>query len=318
MGVAMKIIWTLGASLLLLVEALAAQSLGDLARQERERKAKEQKAGIRLSTDEVRSRRFGLSPPLDPARKGDLDYLLQQLSYPKASPEVLAALVSLQDRALPKLLSMLASPDPIKRIAPATALTVLGNSEGLATLARLLNDATEAASSPATPPQPAAAKATPISSGATAAATSTAQPAAPQAEKASSSAAPSAEALRKKIEQSRTFGYALEGAKLGVWRFTEGSGLTPDRVVARLRTGPIEIVGGADNGQRTFNRALRHPDPNLRRGAIALVRVATGGTDYGFAVDQAPDKNESAIQQITSFLATERQKVVSQLGAKTQ
>ncbi len=315
MGVGMKIIWTLGASLVLLAEALAGQSLADIARQERERKAKEQKASIRLSTDEVRSGRFDVSPPLDPARKGDLDYLLQQLSHPKASLELLAALVPLKDGALPKLLSMLASPDPIKRIAPATALTVLGNSEGLATLARLLNDATEGASNATTPPQPAAAKATEQAAGAAA---SVAQPAARQAEKASSSTAPSGEALRKKIEQTRTLSYALDSAKLGVWRFTEGSGLTPDQVVARLRTGPIEIVGGADNGQRTFNRALRHQDSNLRRAAVALVRVATGGTDYGFAVDQAADKNESAIQQITTFLVTERQKVVSQLGAKTQ
>jgi hypothetical protein len=311
----MKMIWTLGASLFLLAEALAGQSLGDLARQERERKAKEQKASIQVSTDEVRSGRFDLSPPLDPARKGNLDYLLQQLSHPKPSPELLAALVPLKEGALPKLLSLLASPDPIKRIAPATALTVLGNSEGLATLAHLLNDLTEAAASGATPPQPAAAKTTAQAAGAAA---SAAQPAARQAEKASSSMAPSAEALRKKIEQSRILSYALDSAKLGVWRFTDGSGLTPDQVAARLRTGPVEIVGGIDNGQRTFNRALRHQDPNLRRAAVALVRVATGGTDYGFAADQAADKNESAIQQITTFLVTERQKVVSQLGAKTQ
>ncbi len=94
--------------------------------------------------------------------------------------------------------------------------------------------------------------------------------------------------------------------------------MPPDQVIERLKAGPpIEVVGGLDNGQRIFNRALRDPDPNLRRGAIALVRVASGGSDYGFQPDQAADQNESAIQQITSFLATERGKVISGLGAKT-
>jgi hypothetical protein len=130
---------------------------------------------------------------------------------------------------------------------------------------------------------------------------------------------PSDEVLRKKIEQSRLFAYALDATKLGVWRFTEGSTMTPDQVIQRLQSGPaIEVVGGLDNGQRMFNRALHGTDANLRRGAVALIRVANDGVDYGYQPDQPGDQNESAIQQITSFLTTQRGKVISQLGTKTQ
>jgi len=87
--------------------------------------------------------------------------------------------------------------------------------------------------------------------------------------------------------------------------------------VARLQKGPaIEIVGGLDNGQRLFNRALRDNDPNLRLGAIALIRAAAGGRDFGFQPDQAAEQNVAAIQQVTTFLTTERAKVISALGTK--
>ncbi len=295
-------------SLALLVPAAAAQSLGDFARKERERKAQEQKASVQVSTDELRTGKLDLSPPLDPRRKSDLDYLLQQLSHPKASAELLAAFAPLKDQAVPRLLPLLGSTDSLKRVAPATALIVLGNTEGLGAMARVLNDAMEAAQSAAPPAPdqtqpPAAAKA------------SSGQPTTP----AASAAPASDEVLRKRIEQSRIYGYAFEGTKFGVWRFTEGSSLAPEQVVQRLQAGPaVEIVGGVDNGQRIFNRALRDPDSNLRRAAIALIRVASGGTDYGFQSEQAADQNESAIQQITNFLTTERGKVISQLGAKNQ
>ena len=121
------------------------------------------------------------------------------------------------------------------------------------------------------------------------------------------------------MEESRIAGYALNATKMGVWRFTEGSALTSAQVLERLRQGPpMELVGGVDNGQRVFNRALRDKDPNLRRGAIALVRVAADGKDFGFQPEQPEAENEAAIQEITSFLTTERAKVVSQLGAKPE
>lgn len=278
----MKTFWASTLSVFLLVQAALAQSLGDLARKERERKAQQQKAGVEITTDEVRSGKLDFSPPLDPARKGDLDYLLQQLSHPKASLELLAAFVPLKDRALPRLLSMLGSPDPMKRLAPATVLMVLGNTEGLASVARLLTGTMETGS-------PAAASTSPE------------------------------EALRNQMLESRVSGYALDATRLGVWRFTEGSALTPDQVVERLGKGPaLEIVGGVDNGQLVFNRALRDKDPNIRLGAIALIRVATGANDFGFQPDKPEDQNESAIQRITTFLTTERTKVISLLANKSQ
>lgn len=283
----MKLFIASALSLGLLVQAASAQSLGDFARKERERRAQQQKSSIQVSTDDLRAGKFDLSPPLDPARKSDLDYLLQQLSHPKPSPELLAAIVPLKDRAVPRLVQLLASTDPLKRMAPAAALTVLGDSEGLAAMAQLLISG-QAESAPAA-----------------------------EGEKGSSSATSSDVAMRQKLEENRVFTYALDETKLGVWRLTEGSAVAPLEVALRLQKGPpIDVVGGMDGGQRIFNAALRSPDVNLRRGALALVRVASEGTDFGFQPDRPPDQNESAIQQITSFLTTQRMKVVSQLGIK--
>ena len=178
---------------------------------------------------------------------------------------------------------MLGSADPVKRVAPATVLTVLGNSEGLAAMARMLDESIAAA---------------PSSQGKG------------EGEK-------TRETFPEKLAATREAGLALNATRLGVWRFTEGSAMTPDQVVQRLKASPpIEVVGGPDNGQRIFNRALRDADGNLRLGAIALVRVASGGKDFGFQADRPPEQNESAIQEITTFLTTERAKVMSALAAK--
>lgn len=278
----MKILGGCILSLALLAPLAAAQSLGDLARQERKRKAQQQPA-VSVETDELRKGKVELTPPLDPARKGDLEYLLRQLSRPIASPELLAAFVPLKEQAVPRLIPMLGSADPVKRVAPATVLTVLGNSEGLAAMARMLDESIAAA---------------PSSQGKG------------EGEK-------TRETFPEKLAATREAGLALNATRLGVWRFTEGSAMTPDQVVQRLKASPpIEVVGGPDNGQRIFNRALRDADGNLRLGAIALVRVASGGKDFGFHADRPPEQNESAIQEITTFLTTERAKVMSALAAK--
>jgi hypothetical protein len=272
-------------SLVMLAQLAAAQSLGDLARKERERRAKQQRPIVSVETDEIRKGQVELSPPLDPARKGDLEYLLQQLSYPRTTPELLAAFVPFKAQATPRLTSMLGSTEPVKRVAPATVLTVLGNSEGLAAMARMLDD----------------------SMAAEAAASSGGEGEAPKP----------GERFQGNLEVTREAGLALNATRLGVWRFTEGSAMTPDQVVQRLssRT-PIEVVGGVDNGQKIFNRALRDADANVRLGAITLVRAASGGDDFGFQADKAAEENESAIQKITTFLTTERGKVMSALAAK--
>ena len=180
---------------------------------------------------------------------------------------------------------MLMSTDPLKRVAPANVLTVLGRTEGIAAMAHMLDEAIAAAQAATgeTPGEPAA----------------------------------QADAFQQRMEATREANHALDAARLGVWRFTEGSALTPEQVVNRLKTPPpIEIVGGVDNGQRIFNRALRDKDPNLRLGAIALVRVATGGKDFGYQPDKAPEQNESAVQEIVTFIATERVKVMTALATK--
>lgn len=279
----MKNLWRLSISLILLAQAASAQSLGDLARKERERKAQQENSSVQVTTDHIKKGKVDLSPPLDPARKGDLDYLLEQLSHPRVTPDLLAALIPQKDAALPRLASMIGSTDPMKRVGPAMALTVLGNSEGLAAMARLLVEATDAA-------------ALEIDS--------------------EDDAASSDEAFRQRMESAREADYALRATTVSVWRFTEGKDLTPDQVVERMRKGPpIEVVGGVDNGQRIFNRAFHDNDENLRRGALALIRVASGGEEYGYQPDQPADQNEVAIQQITTFLTTERGKVMARIGA---
>jgi hypothetical protein len=279
----MRVLGGLIISLILVAQVAAAQqSLGDLARKERERKAQQEKAGVEVTTDELKRGKLDLAPPLDPARKGDLEYLLQQLSHPRTTPELLAAFIPLKAQAVPRLLPMLLTADSLNRVAPATVLIVLGSSEGLASMAGLLDEATAAAAAVAAGEETSA-----------------------------------EEAFRQRMEATREANHALEVTRFGVWRFGEGSTLAPDQVVARLQKGPaIEIVGGLDNGQRLFNRALRDNDPNLRLGAIALIRAASGGRDFGFQPDQPAEQNVAAIQQVTTFLTTERAKVISALGTK--
>ena len=278
----MRTLWGLVISLILVAQVVVAQqSLGDLARKERERKAKQEKASVEVTTEELARGKLDLTPPLDPARKGDLEYLLQQLSHPRATAELLATFIPLKAQAVPRLLPMLLTTDSPRRVAPATVLMVLGNTEGLASMGRMLDEATAAAAAVA-------------------------------GEETSAE-----QAFRQRMEATREANYALNATRFGVWRFTEGSALAPEQVVQRLQEGPaIEIVGGPDNGQRLFNRALRDKDPNLRLGAIALIRAAAGGRDFGFQPDQAAEQNEVAIQQITTFLTTERVRVVSALGTK--
>jgi len=271
--------------LALLVPCAAAQSLGDLARQERERKAQQQKAAVSVETDELRKGKVELAPPLDPARKGDLDYLLQQLARPRPTPELLSALIPLKEQAVPRLLPLLLSAEATKRVAPAVALIVLGKTEALAATAHLLDESREAMGQ-----------------------------AVPEA---APGAAPSVS--QERLEATREASLALDATRLGVWRFTDGSALTAEQIVQWIKAGPpIEVVGGPDNGQRLFNRALRDKDANLQLGAIALIRTAAEGKDFGFQPGQTPEQNEAAIQAITTFLTTERAKVFSALAAKRQ
>jgi len=280
MRTALGLILTL---VLLAPGAAAQQSLGELAKKEKARKAQQQQPpAVSVETDMLRKGKVELTPKLDPARKGDLDYLLQQLAQPRATPELLAAFVPLKEQAIPRITPLLLSADPLRRIAPATVLTILGNSEGLAAMARMLDESIAAA-----------------------------RQAAPD------DATSSDEAFQQQLEATREANLALNATRLGVWRFTEGSSLNSDQVIQRMKTGPpIEVVGGPDNGQRMFNRALRDPDPNLRLGAVALIRAASGGNDFGYQPGQPPEQNEAAIQQITTFLTTERGKVISALGTK--
>ncbi|MBI4166361.1 MAG: hypothetical protein HY508_11570 [Acidobacteria bacterium] len=275
-------------TLVLLAACAAAQSLGDIARKEKERKAQqERKPAVTVETDALRKGKVELAPRLEPTRKGDLDYLVQQLSHPRPTSELLSAFVPLKDQAIPRVATLLLSAEPTRRIAPAAVLTVLGSSEGLGAMARMLDESI-----------------------------ATAKLSAPK-DDAEKGSAESAAAFQQKMEAMREANLSMDVTRVGVWRFTEGSALTPDQVVKRVGAGPpIEIVGGLDNGQKLFSRALRDSDGNLRAGAIALIRAASGGNDFGYRISESPDANEVAIQAITTFLTTERAKVVAALRSK--
>ncbi len=269
-------------TLVLVAQVAAAQSLADLARKERERKAQQERPAIVVETDALRKGKVDLTPKLDPARKGDLEYLLQQLSHPQATPELLEAFVPLKEQAVPRVTPLLLSAEATRRVAPAMVLTVLGASDGLGAMARMLGESV-AAAEPEAPSEDASAD----------------------------------QVFQARLEATREANLALNATRLGLWRFTEGTGLSPEQVIQRTKAGPpIEVVGGPDNGQRIFSRALRDPDANLRLGAIALIRAASGGKDFGYEASKPPEENEAAIQEITTFLMTERGKVISALGSK--
>ncbi len=284
----MKTILGFVIALTLMAQCAAGQSLGELARKEKERKAQqEQKPAVEVDTDALRKGKVELAPKLDPARKGDLDYLIQQLSYPRPTPELLSAFVPLKDQAIPRLTPLLSSAESTRRIAPATVLTVLGSTEGLGAMARMLDESIAQA-----------------------------RQGAPKDADEKSSAEAAAE-FHQKMEAMREANLAMDVTRVSLWRFTDGKALTPDQFIKRLSGGPpIEVVGGLDNGQKLFSTALRDQDDNVRAGAIALIRAAADGNDFGYRMDQPPAENEASIQQITTYLTTERAKVVGTLQSK--
>ena len=114
------------------------QSLGDLARKERARKAKQSQTGTVVTNDSVKRLGQALKPTFDASRKDDLDYLMSQLGDPSPAPQVYLSLVPLKAQAEERLLALLRDPMGVKRISPAAALIILGDTRGLGAMAELL------------------------------------------------------------------------------------------------------------------------------------------------------------------------------------
>ena len=66
----------------------------------------------------------------------------------------------------------------------------------------------------------------------------------------------------------------------------------------------MDLTASPDHGQRFFTTALRHSDPNVRLGAISIIKVMAGGKDFGYVVESTEAKNHRALQEIVTFLAT--------------
>ena len=62
------------------------QSLKDLARKERARKAKQSQTGTVVTNDSVKRPGEALKPVFDASRKDDLDYLLSRIEDPNPVP----------------------------------------------------------------------------------------------------------------------------------------------------------------------------------------------------------------------------------------
>ena len=228
-------------------------------------------SSARVSAAEASPGRADVTPPLDPNRKGDLYYLVEQTSYPRVSTELLTAMLPYYDLAIPQLMVLQNRSNPREQIGPATILIVFGVSDAVGTLSQTLNKLMDAASAN---------------------------------ESGKKGGAVSAEAFRRKMNANKAAGYARDAINLGLWRFTDGMKLSPKDVVQRLEKGPrIDLLRSPDHGQKIFSAALKGNDPNLRRGAIALIRLESGGNDFGYDPSQTDEENWDALLKITSFLA---------------
>ena len=249
------------------------QSLGDLARKERARKAKQSQTGTVVTNDSVKRPGQALKPTFDASHKDDLDYLMSQLGDPSPAPQVYLSLVPLKAQAEERLLALLRDPMGVKRISPAAALIILGDTRGLGAMAELLP--------------------TTVELGRKLQFSATGQ---------SSEGEDFQNALRRTFESTQ----AVNLANFGIWRFLDGAGLTPEALVKRLEGSAMDLTKSPDRGQRVFTAALQHSDSNVRRAAITLIATMAQGNDFGYEVDATGSSNAGPIQDIVSFITTRR------------
>ncbi|MCZ6905365.1 MAG: hypothetical protein O7F56_06845 [Acidobacteria bacterium] len=267
------VILILGLLLFGLPETGNGQSLGDLARKERARKAKQSQTGTVVTNDSVKRPGEALKPVFDATRKDDLDYLLSQLEDPNPAPQVYLALVPLKDQAEERLVALLGDPAGRKRISPAAALIIMGDTRGLGAMAELLPTTEELG------------RKVQFNAGG-------------QSE--------SGEEFQNALQRTFESTQAMNLANFGIWRFVNGAGLTPEALVKRLAGSAIDLTKSPDRGQRVYTAALRHSDSNVRRAAITLVAAMAEGNDFGYDPDSMGSRNEGPIQDIVSFIATRR------------
>lgn len=267
------VILILGFLLFGLPETGNGQSLGDLARKERARKAKQSQTSAVVTNDSVKRPGEALKPVFDATRKDDLDYLLSRLEDPNPAPQVYLALVPLKDQAEERLVALLGDPAGRKRISPAAALIIMGDTRGLGAMAELLPTTEELG------------RKVQFNAGGQ-----------------SESGEDFQNALQRTFESTQ----AMNLANFGIWRFVDGAGRTPEALVKRLAGSAIDLTKSPDRGQRVYTAALRHSDSNVRRAAITLVAAMAQGNDFGYDPDSMGSSNEVPIQDIVSFIATRR------------
>lgn len=267
------VILSLGLLLISLPATGNGQSLGDLARKERARKAKQGQTGRVVTNDSVKRPGEALKPTFDASRRDDLDYLLSRLENPSPAPQVYLALVPLKDQAEERLLALLGDPTGRKRISPAAALIIMGDTRGLRAMAELLPTTEELG------------RKVQFNAGG-------------QSE--------SGEDFQNALQRTFEATQAMNLANFGIWRFVDGTGQTPEALVKRLGVSAMDLTKSPDRGQRVFTAALQHSDSNVRRAAIALVATMAQGNDFGYDADSTGSQNEGPIQEIVSFIATRR------------
>ena len=256
------VILILGLLLFGLPETGNGQSLGDLARKERARKAKQSQTGTVVTNDSVKKPGEALKPIFDTSRKDDLDYLLSRLDDPNPAPQVYLALVPLKDQAEERLVALLGDPAGRKRISPAAALIIMGDTRGLGAMAELLPTTEELG------------RKVQFNAGG-------------QRE--------SGEEFQNALQRTFESTQAINLANFGIRRFVNGAGLTPEALVKRLAGSAIDLTKSPDRGQRVYTAALRHSDSNVRRAAITLVAAMAEGNDFGYDPDSMGSRNQVPI-----------------------
>ena len=267
------VILILGLLLFGLPETGNGQSLGDLARKERARKAKQSQTGTVVTNDSVKRPGEALKPVFDATRKDDLDYLLSRLEDPNPAPQVYLALVPLKTRLKSAWWLSWGTLRDGNVSHRRQALIIMGNTRGLEAMAELLP---------------------------------TTQELGRKVQFNAGGQSESGEEFQNALQRTFESTQAMNLANFGIWRFVNGAGLTPEALVKRLAGSAIDLAKSPDRGQRVYTAALRHSDSNVRRAAITLVAAMAEGNDFGYDPDSMGSRNEGPIQDIVSFIATRR------------
>ncbi|MCZ6514749.1 MAG: hypothetical protein O6850_02680 [Acidobacteria bacterium] len=265
-------IFSIGFLLLSLPGIALGQSLGTLARKQRQQREAQSSKSTLLTNYEAKKPGKAFKPRFDATKMDDVDYLIGQLKNHRVAPDVFISLARHKSQAAPRLLAMLEDPKPANRIPPAKALIILGNSEGLAAMLPLLPKKDEIGR---------------------------------KREFNGAGTDENGESFQKAVQRTYEITHAKNLCHFGLWRFAQGAEVGADVLVKKFSSRKnFDVTKSPDRGQKIITDSLRNRDPNIRRTAISLVSVLSKGNDFGYDARGSASANKVPIQQIVSFIAT--------------